>query len=175
MSCALVAIGCVNASPENLAWKSGWQPADTSQTDRLAAEGLWNLVLFDYEGHSQANCSLADAAVRKEWYASHGWLSRLRLIWSGRLSHPGRGRLIAMPYYAYNRGHRGSQPPIQPWHQVLKVGKSHVLNHWRKLTLYRYDDFVAVHINNTLSIHATVSRYVEYLAVVCSCKLGKFP
>jgi hypothetical protein len=68
LSSFLVAIGFVNAGSEQLGWKYGWQPADTSQTDQLAAEGLLNLAAYELDGHLQANCSLADAALRREWY-----------------------------------------------------------------------------------------------------------
>lgn len=68
LSFFLVAIGFVNADSKQLGWKSGWQPADTSQTDQLAADGLLNLAAYELDSHVQANCSLADAALRREWY-----------------------------------------------------------------------------------------------------------
>lgn len=48
----------------------GWTPADTSKTDLLAAKGLFNLAAYEAQGHKQANCSLANAAVRREWYGA---------------------------------------------------------------------------------------------------------
>ena len=62
----LASIGYATAAT-NLGWKPGWKPADTSATDLLAAKGLFNLGLYELEGHRQANCSLANAAVRREW------------------------------------------------------------------------------------------------------------
>jgi hypothetical protein len=71
--CLFVSIGCVSAFVD-LGWKAGWSPADTSKTDRLAAEGLFKLAAYQVTGHAQANCTLANAAVRREWYArSHVW------------------------------------------------------------------------------------------------------
>lgn len=47
---------------------AAWTPADTSQTDVLVAQGLQNLAYYEIQGNVQANCSLANAAIRSEWY-----------------------------------------------------------------------------------------------------------
>lgn len=66
LACALASIG-FTAATADLGWKQGWVPADTSATDQLAAKGLFNLAAYEAQGHRQANCSLANAAVRREW------------------------------------------------------------------------------------------------------------
>lgn len=63
---ALLAAGHVSA---DLGWKAGWQPANTWKTDLLAANGLIQLAEYEvFSGQRQANCSLANAAVRRDWY-----------------------------------------------------------------------------------------------------------
>jgi hypothetical protein len=55
---SIAAIGCASA----------WTPADTSKTDLLAAQALLKLGVYEAQGHTTSNCSLANAAVRREWY-----------------------------------------------------------------------------------------------------------
>jgi hypothetical protein len=68
---AILSAGCVCAAgTTNLGWKAGWTPADTSKTDRLAANGLLQLAQFEVFGQEQtSNCTIANAAVRVEWCA----------------------------------------------------------------------------------------------------------
>ena len=47
---------------------AAWTPADTNQTDVLAAQGLANLAYYEIQGNVQANCSLSNATIRREWY-----------------------------------------------------------------------------------------------------------
>lgn len=125
LSCLIFSIGYVSAS-EDLGWSSGWQPADTSKTDLLAADGLWKLASYKATGHAQANCTLANAAVRREWTS-----------------------LLPLERQAYTdavlclmkKPSRLAQldPTLAPGAKTL------------------YDDYVAVHINNTLTIHATAN------------------
>jgi hypothetical protein len=42
-------------------------PASTGQTDFLAGKGLLNVAISQILGHRQSNCSLTNAAVRREW------------------------------------------------------------------------------------------------------------
>ena len=46
-------------------------PASTVQTDILAAKGLFNLAVYEFEqavsGQKQGSCSLSNVAVRREW------------------------------------------------------------------------------------------------------------
>jgi hypothetical protein len=59
--------GSTTARQIGLGWKAGWVPAPSTETDRLAALGLWNLAANEAEGLGQANCSIANSAIRKEW------------------------------------------------------------------------------------------------------------
>jgi len=62
----LVILASVSCTTD-LGWKAGWLPAGTPLTDRLSAQALLNLAAYEAQGHTQANCSLANAAVRREW------------------------------------------------------------------------------------------------------------
>lgn len=55
------------ASTSDLGWKIGWKPAPSTQTDFFAAQGLARLAEDNILGHGHANCSLTNAAKRKEW------------------------------------------------------------------------------------------------------------
>jgi tyrosinase len=46
---------------------AAWTAASTTQTDILAAKGLINLAIYEKAGHSQANCSISQVSIRKEW------------------------------------------------------------------------------------------------------------
>jgi tyrosinase len=50
---------------------SGFTPASTTSTDLLAANGLLNLAINQiqnaFQGKQQGSCTLANAAVRREW------------------------------------------------------------------------------------------------------------
>jgi tyrosinase len=50
---------------------SGFTPASTTSTDLLAANGLLNLAINQiqnaFSGKQQGTCTLANAAVRREW------------------------------------------------------------------------------------------------------------
>jgi len=92
--CILVSIGCASANVD-LGWKSGWSPADTTKTDLLASGGLFNLVAYEVTDHEQANCTLANAAIRKEWYDARTQIWEKWLTGRpGRLCCPMRGKHI---------------------------------------------------------------------------------
>lgn len=64
----LSALGSVRgASASDLGWKIGWKPAPSIRTDFLAAQGLVRLAEDVVFGHGHTNCSLTNAAKRKEW------------------------------------------------------------------------------------------------------------
>lgn len=67
LNCILLIIGSVSASGTLLGWKYGWMPADTSRTDRLAADSLFKLSASQVLGNTQSNCTLANTGVRREW------------------------------------------------------------------------------------------------------------
>jgi len=69
LSCVAYLIGCTNAT-NPLGWKDGWFPAKTDQTDRLAADSLFKFGLAQVLDKGQRNCTLANTAVRREWYAT---------------------------------------------------------------------------------------------------------
>jgi hypothetical protein len=48
---------------------SAWKPASTVDTDILAAAGLVKLGVWEAL-HGVGNCSLANAAIRQEWYST---------------------------------------------------------------------------------------------------------
>ena len=49
-----------------LGWKAGFVPAPSTETDRLAALCLRNLVANEADDLGQASCSIVDAAIWKE-------------------------------------------------------------------------------------------------------------
>ena len=104
LASVLACIGCATATAD-LGWAPGWQPADTTATDILVAKGLFNLAAYEAQGHKQANCSLANAAVRREWYAVllHEFDLRMLLtVHSGRHCSHMRGRHILMRCCAFS-------------------------------------------------------------------------
>lgn len=58
----------VSDASSTLSWKEGWQPAPSYQTDFLAAEALSKLAAYYAANSTQDNCTLENAAVRREWY-----------------------------------------------------------------------------------------------------------
>jgi hypothetical protein len=57
-----------DANAAALGWKAGWTPAPSTKTDLLAAEALRKLKAYYAGNHMPGNCTLENAAVRKEWY-----------------------------------------------------------------------------------------------------------
>ncbi|KAH8601176.1 tyrosinase [Bisporella sp. PMI_857] len=128
LKCLLFFIGCAcGTSIEGvLGWKNGWFPADTTKTDRLAAGGLFKLAASQVFGNRQENCTLANAAVRREWTT---------LLPVERKTYTDAVLCLQKKPSRFLT----TDPTLAPG------AKS------------RYDDFVAVHIQNTFTIHATAN------------------
>ncbi|MCJ1411952.1 hypothetical protein MMC19_006044 [Ptychographa xylographoides] len=103
---------------------SAYTAASTSQTDALAAQGAYNLAVYEKQNYNpNAKCNLGTGYVRQEWTALS---SQQKVAYSNAvlclMSKPAKSSKTAVP------GARS-----------------------------RYDDFVAVHINQTLTIHGTAN------------------
>jgi tyrosinase len=65
------AASAYNSGPNyNYGSDSGFTPASTTSTDLLAANGLLNLAISQIQNAfqgKQGSCTLANAAVRREW------------------------------------------------------------------------------------------------------------
>lgn len=120
-----------------------WTAADTSQTDRLAAQALSNLKV--YEAAAQANgtssnCTTANAIVRRDWFvlaferenSSQLTLCRTDLSNDERVAYSDAVLCLM------------TKPSISNRTEIPGARS-------------RYDDFVAAHIQQTLTIHGTVS------------------
>lgn len=108
--------------------------------DSLSHKGLANLRDFE-ASHSGKTCTLENAAVRREWYV----YPRL----SKNNSNKNRGSLSPADRKKYTDAMLClmSKPPRFSRDKVPGARN-------------RYDDFVAVHINQTMTIHGTVGLFI---------------
>lgn len=114
----LVAATCVlNAA-------ASFTPASTIGTDRLAAQGLFNLAKCELEHYPPPQCNTRTACRRREW---------------STLSHKEKRDYINAVLCLQ------SKPSLSTSDYYPAPGARS-----------RYDDFVATHINQTLTIHGTV-------------------
>ena len=140
-----LSIRCVSADTDSytnpLGWKAGWFPADTSKTDILATNGLIQLAKFE-QSNPPAPCNLATAAVRREWYATKNSIGLNITNWSIRST------LLPLERKAYS----DAVLCLQSKPSRLAAINATIAPGAKTL----YDDYVAVHINQTFTIHATV-------------------
>lgn len=124
-----------------------WTPASTINTDRLAAIGLGKLAVYEAT-HGNGHCTLANAAIRREWYVKFYLRKLLRTSMPKLILD--RTTLAPVERKAYSDAVLCLMAKPSKLSPDLVPGAKN-----------RYDDFVAIHINNTLSIHATVCSQSE--------------
>ena len=121
---------------------TAYTPASTAQTDQLAAQGLVNLYNWETQHYSRGqSCQISSGYVRQEWYDP-----RPKEPSTGCLTNSGnRTNLTSTQKTAFTNAVLClmEKPSISPPSEVPGARS-------------RYDDFVATHINQTLTIHGTV-------------------
>jgi len=117
---------------------SAFTPASTLGTDLLYAKGLVNLGQYELSNPPSSGCSIQTGYVRKEWYDACSTNEKYHHTY---MHH--RSTLSATSKKAYINA------------VLCLQSKPSRTSSWAPGAKSRYDDFVAVHISQTLTIHGT--------------------
>ncbi|KAK5165792.1 uncharacterized protein LTR77_008715 [Saxophila tyrrhenica] len=101
---------------------SGFKPASTAGTDKLAKQGLVNLAKYELKNHPPKTCNTKTGYIRKEWSS---------------LKDSEKKEYIDAVLCLQSKPAKSNAAYPAPGARS------------------RYDDFVATHINQTLTIHGT--------------------
>lgn len=126
----------------------GFQPASTSGTDALAKQGLVNLHKYQAEHKPSTGCNTGKAYVRKEWSVHK------------------KGNDCSTPAHEIIRSTLSADEKTAYIDAVLCLqSKPSISGDLAPGAKNRFDDFVATHINQTLTIHGTVSCTLIHLFI----------
>jgi tyrosinase len=126
--CSVLAIRTADFAPENKA---------VLEVDELAEKALSNLKSYSKVSSSPGGCTVENAIKRKEWYENFLDIFQRSDQNRGDLSKVERKEYIDAVLCVSKKP---SQGPVKEFPGLRT----------------RYDDFVAVHINQTMLIHGTV-------------------